>query len=149
LFQKNVPIISVEIEKANHGFECLIDKVDISFISKEVSRANGAKNLSEAVEMFKQILKFGSRLICTWGDQGVSGIDQDGSIIHVSSKCPNKVIDSCGAGDTFTATVIGALLIKKATFKEALEAGCIVAGFKVGQRGFDNLGPVFFTDIGR
>ena len=64
-------IVSIEIEKANQGFENLIPYGDVVFISKDVSEANGAKSLKEALEIFKRHQrKAKSRLICTWGHKG-------------------------------------------------------------------------------
>ena len=54
-----------------------------------------------------------------------------------------RTLDSCGAGDTFVACVI-ASLIKGRTLKTALETGCRIAAKKIGQRGFQNLGDLFF-----
>ena len=48
-----------------------------------------------------------------------------------------------GAGDTFVACVI-ASLIKGRSLKTALETGCRIAAKKIGQRGFQNLGDLFF-----
>jgi len=48
------------------------------------------------------------------------------------------VVDTVGAGDTFIAAVIACLADEK-PLSVALEAGCRVAGNKVGQHGFKGL----------
>ena len=137
-------LVSIEIEKANQGFENLIPYGDVVFISKDVSEANGAKSLKEALEIFKgHQRKPKSRLICTWGHKGAGAIDQNGQVIFVQAELVNNIIDSCGAGDTFIACVI-ASLIKGRSLKTALETGCRIAAKKIGQQGFQKLGDLFF-----
>ena len=52
--QKKSTRISIEIEKANQGFEELIPYADVIFISKDVSELNCAKNLKEALDIFQR-----------------------------------------------------------------------------------------------
>ena len=52
--QKKSTRISIEIEKANQGFEELIPYADVIFISKDVSKSNCAKNLKEALDIFQR-----------------------------------------------------------------------------------------------
>ena len=54
------------------------------------------------------------------------------------------VIDTIGAGDTFNATVVACLSQDK-NLAQALDIGCKVAGFKVGQIGYDGLKEVFYS----
>ena len=136
-------IVSIEIEKANQGFENLIPYGDVVFISKDISEANVAKSLREALDIFKRHQrKPNSRLICTWGKEGAGSIDQDGQVLFVQAEHVPNILDSCGAGDTFIACVI-ASLIKGRSLKTALETGCRIAAKKIGQRGFQNLGDLF------
>ena len=131
-------IISIEIEKANQGFESLI------FISKDVSEANGARSLREALDIFKRLQrKPNSRLICTWGKKGAGSIDQDGQVLFVQAEHVPNILDSCGAGDTFIACII-ASLIQGRSLKTALETGCRIAAKKISQWGFQNLGDDLF-----
>ena len=100
--------------------------------------------LREALEVFKRHQrKQKSRLICTWGHKGAGAIDQNGQVLFVQAELVCNIIDSCGAGDTFVACVI-ASLIKGRSLKTALETGCRIAAKKIGQRGFQNLGDLFF-----
>ena len=85
-----------------------------------------------------------SRLICTWGKDGAGAIDQDGQVFFVQAEHTTEIIDSCGAGDTFTAGVISSL-IKGKTLKIALETGCRLAARKIKQRGLKNLGHLFLS----
>ena len=132
-------MISIEIEKVNQGYEDLLAQVDLAFVSKDASIANGAQNLHEALEVLGPKLKRPhSRLICTWGDQGASGMDEKGQKYFVKAEKVEKIVDSCGAGDTFTATVIGSL-VKGAKFESAIEFACKMAAKKISQVGFRDL----------
>ena len=141
--------VSVEIEKINMGYESLIELADVVFIGKDVSKANGAENMNEALELFKSRMmkkraKISSILICPWGDCGAAGMDPDGKIYIAQAVPPpdDKIIDTCGAGDTFTATAI-ACLHKGYDLQKTLNVACLIAGIKIGQRGYKNLGREF------
>ena len=77
-------------------------------------------------------------MICTWGQDGAGAIDQDGQVLFVEAEHVSDIIDTCGAGDTFTAGVI-ASLIKGKSLKTALENGCSLAAKKIKQKGLKNL----------
>ena len=94
--------------------------------------------MKEAIGIFKSRLRQKSRLICTWGDQGAAGIDHDGQEVFVNAEKVGKVVDTCGAGDTFTASVI-AYLMKGLSLKESMSHGCQLAAKKIQQRGFRDL----------
>ena len=61
---------------------------------------------------------------------------------------PDEIIDTCGAGDTFTATTI-ACLHKGFDLQKTLNLACLIAGFKIGQRGYTNLGREFYQKQGQ
>ena len=130
------------------GYESLIELADVVFIGKDVSKANGAENMNEALEIFKSRMNKKSKnnesiLICPWGDRGAAGMDQDGKIYLAQAVPPDEIIDTCGAGDTFTATAI-ACLYKGYDLQKTLNLACLIAGFKIGQRGYTNLGREFY-----
>ena len=87
-------IVSIEIEKANQGFENLIPYGDVVFISKDVSKANGGKSLREDLEIFKRHQqKPKSRLIWTWGRKGAGAIDQNGQVLFVQAELVSNIIE--------------------------------------------------------
>ena len=55
---------------------------------------------------------------------------------------PVKVIDTCGAGDSFNAATIVALTQGK-TIESAIKFGCKVAGAKIGMYGYTGLKGMF------
>lgn len=132
----------MEVETVGKNYESLIGLADVVFISKDVSRSNGADNLQEAIALFSDKLKPEALLVCTWGDKGAAGCLKGGKPCFQPAYPPAKLVDTCGAGDTFTASVIVAL-IKGYQPEDALKLGCKVAGAKVGQRGLTGLAREF------
>ena len=70
-----------------------------------------------------------------WGDAGAYGMTRDGVAHHCTAFPPENVVDTLGAGDTFNAGLINALVNGK-NLQQALEAGCQLAGRKCGIEGF-------------
>lgn len=79
-------------------------------------------------------------LVCSWGEKGAYGLAQDGRIYFAPAEVPDSVVDTRGAGDTFNAGVIDALLRHQA-LGEALRSACQLAGKKCGIVGLENLIP--------
>ena len=136
--------ISLEIEKPNEGRKSLmfdainLKLIDVLFVSKDVSMYLGATSLKESVKIFKNYDLHQIIVIFTWGDQGAAGIDKNGEEIFVSASKVDYIVDTCGAGDTFTSGVISSLL-KESNLKTALQTGCIYAAKKIQQKGMKNL----------
>lgn len=85
--------------------------------------------------------------VCAWGALGafaLTGVrDEGGRVVETcavlaAASAVERVVDSVGAGDTFNAAVIASLAAGVGA-GEALRAGCLVAGRKVAQAGFDGL----------
>lgn len=78
-------------------------------------------------------------MVCPWGIEGAIAIDNENdSHFAAAAKPPAKAVDSLGAGDTFVASTIHALVQGK-SLQEAIEFGCHIAGAKVGFYGYDNI----------
>uniref|UniRef100_A0A7S4RZS6 Carbohydrate kinase PfkB domain-containing protein n=1 Tax=Alexandrium monilatum TaxID=311494 RepID=A0A7S4RZS6_9DINO len=77
--------------------------------------------------------------ICPWGSLGAFALDcATGQAHFQAARKLDKVVDSVGAGDTFVAACIFALL-RGADAATALLCGCSVAGQKVAQEGLSCL----------
>lgn len=131
--------MSVEIEKERPDIEALYPLADVLLFSRAFVRGRGLDDpqawLERARAQAPQAL-----LVCTWGEQGAYALDLAGEWHHSPAFPPPRVVDTVGAGDTFNAGFIDAMLSGR-TPAEALSAGCRLAGRKVGQIGFDGLGP--------
>ena len=77
-------------------------------------------------------------VVCAWGSEGAAA-GQNDVVITQSAFPPDKVVDTLGAGDTFNAAFIYGQ-VKNWDLKKSLKFACVVAGRKIGQKGFRGLG---------
>jgi ketohexokinase len=85
--------------------------------------------------------------ICGWGELGAFALDaKSGSSYFEPAVKQARVVDSVGAGDTFVAAAIHAL-VSGASPQGALRCGCAVAGLKVSQVGFGSLREAVPADL--
>jgi ketohexokinase len=80
-----------------------------------------------------------SILFCTWGAQGATCLQSaTNQILSAPALNINQVVDTVGAGDTFTAGVMYGLS-HGFDMMDVLTFACELAGRKVAQTGFDGL----------
>jgi ketohexokinase len=142
--------------------EQLIPGCDYIFISKDFARKHNCTNMKDAVTFVKNTFASPhATVICGWGDKGACAIDDKQTVYEVNAHVPeNGVVDTLGtlyaelwyqhinintlgAGDTFIASVIGALSSGR-TLSASLTYGCRIAGHKCGQRGLGSLEGLWF-----
>lgn len=128
----NLPC-SLEVEKPRDKIETLFGFADIILFSKPYAQQQGFEHAAE----FLASLNSGALMTCSWGEDG-AWLKHDANIIHSPAFPPERVIDTLGAGDTFNAALISALLNGESP-SEALTFACQLAGRKCGQTGYDNL----------
>lgn len=127
---------SVEIERPRPHIERLFDHAHVLFFSKDYMMAAGAEDGPAAfLEGMHRRLPH-ARLLGTWGDGGAYGIGPEGRVLHSPAYPPDEIVETIGAGDTFNAGVIDALVSGR-RLGEALESGCRLAGAKCGRAGFE------------
>ena len=76
-------------------------------------------------------------VVCAWGAEGAAAGRAE-EIITQSASRPDQIVDTLGAGDTFNASFIYSQ-IEGMDWKKGLEFACLVAGCKVGQKGFQGI----------
>lgn len=82
---------------------------------------------------------FSATVVCAWGELGAwAQQGKNATLLHSPAFPPPQVVDSLGAGDTFTAAMIAS---QSSGFDivQSLELACRLAGSKVGQRGLEGL----------
>lgn len=136
-------VLSVEVEKPKHWDERLLALADVVFVSKEVARHLGFGDGRAALEGLPAARRAGQLVTCAWGADGAGVRDASGAVHWREAVAPvgGSVVDSVGAGDAFHAGFIAARL-RGAAPADAVGAGVLVAGHKVGQVGFAGLGAV-------
>lgn len=140
-------VVSVELEKAREGCLDLVPLADVVLVSREFARLRGLETPEAMLTAIAPLARAGALIVCTWGSEGAYALDMssDGTrggsrdlpVLHAPAQPPpHGVVDTLGAGDTFTAALIVGLG-KGLPLLTALQGACSVAGMKVGVRGLD------------
>lgn len=128
--------ISLEVEKEREGLDLLWDYPDLIIFSRAFARGRGFEQpegfLAEARRWAPKAL-----LVLPWGEEGAWALQGD-ALLHSPAFPPPEVVDTLGAGDTFNAGLIHAMLSGRA-LEHAVEDACRLAGRKVGQVGLEGL----------
>lgn len=131
--------ISLEVEKLRDNTGELYTLADYIFFSPQVARAYASEPEAFLQAMSAQLPD--TILTCTLGDQGAIGIGVDRKLERSSAYTPVELVETLGAGDTFNAAFIDAILDGK-LLSAALDGACRLAGKKCGQQGFTGLAVV-------
>ena len=123
---------SVEIEKPRPDIDSLFTLADILLFSKHYAQSQGFSNATSFLSSF--LISINAS--CAWGEKGAWFINKKRQIVHSPAFPPEKIVDTLGAGDTFNAAFIHALLKQKPQ-QAALNFACQVAGYKCGRHGLD------------
>lgn len=78
--------------------------------------------------------------MCAWGSEGAAAGQYD-IVVSQNASPPTHTVDTLGAGDTFNAAFIYSQ-VNHWDWKKGLEFACLVAGGKVGQKGFRGVGQL-------
>lgn len=103
-------------------------------------------NASVALLLITICLHCSNKIICAWGSKGAAALDNykeaADDVITSPAYPPEVILDTLGAGDTFCASAIFALVQGK-SLQEALRFGNKIAGSKVGFYGYDGIAGVY------
>jgi len=129
--------ISLELEKCRDNDDQLIELADLLMFSRDYVEHLGFTNPRSFLAT-QQAFHPDKRITCTWGKGGSYGIEPGRDIVHISPDNQTNIVDTIGAGDTFNAGLINAL-VNQSDFPAALAQACHLATTKICQKGFDRL----------
>lgn len=128
--------ISLELEKARDGIECLFATAQLLLCSRGFARHYAFDHPQQFLP-WMQGQAPQADVVLAWGEAGAYGLGSGmQSVCHAPAQPPLQVRDTLGAGDTFNAGMIAARL-QGLTLQAALQQGCQLAGRKCGIYGFD------------
>lgn len=129
--------ISLEVEKAREGIEALFPLANVIIFSHHYAKQKGYQTPEELLKQVKPLAP-NSQLICTWGKEGAWFQPISGEIQHQPALQLEHTVDTLGAGDTFNAGLIDAL-INQQSLSEAVLSATALAARKCQQQGLENL----------
>ncbi|KAI1342262.1 Ribokinase-like protein [Xylariaceae sp. FL0016] len=138
--------ISVEIEKpGREGLEGLAAEADIVFYSRGWAESKLYRSAEECLRAQSGLTRKAAHLLCTWGSEGASCLSlPSGNTVSCRATEPGqkiRVVDTLGAGDTFIAGMLFALLCHDQDWSidTKLTFAVQLATCKVQQEGFDDI----------
>ena len=127
--------LSLELEKPRPGLEACLDYADVLMLSRDW--AAGIADSPEAA--LKQLAaRFPDRILTVTAGSAGAWMAARGEIHHCAPTPGLRVVDSVGAGDTFNAGLIHALVSGEPP-EQALTAAVRLAERKLGQVGFEGV----------
>ncbi|OTA61093.1 Ribokinase-like protein [Hypoxylon sp. EC38] len=138
--------VSVEVEKPGRGgLEDLAAEADVVFYSRSWAESKRYQSAEQCLRAQSGVARKASLLLCTWGSDGASCLSLPS---EKAVSCPAtlagqtiSVVDTVGAGDTFIAGILFALLCHQDWDTERkVQFAVQLATRKVQQDGFDGVG---------
>ncbi|MBF0266570.1 MAG: ketohexokinase [Gammaproteobacteria bacterium] len=131
--------ISTEIEKNRRDIKQLWPLSDVLFFSKSYALDNHSTSAKDFLTQHQN--QFENKVVsCTWGEQGAS-LYGAGEIISSPAFINENTVDTIGAGDSFNAGLIDALIrsdnFNALNSQQVLEYACKTASLKCSRIGFN------------
>lgn len=137
--------ISLDFEKKRDENLLLVKFADVAILGRDFAEILGCFDKKTASYKLKDLTMTDERykndnivIICPWGTDGAAAITPSGDFVEChANPPPNGIVDTLGAGDTFCAGTLHALMNDFNDIKSAIERGCRIAGYKCGFYGYD------------
>jgi ketohexokinase len=128
--------LSLELEKFREGLQPALPLADVLMFSRGWAEAGGATDPEALIAGVARARPEQVQTL-TWGRRG-AWLAHRGQVFHCPPRTGLEVRDSLGAGDTFNAGLIHALVSGEPP-ERALERAVRLAERKLGQQGLDGL----------
>lgn len=128
--------VSLEVEKHRDGIELLFPCADLLLISQAFAEHRGTPPQVLLQALSRELPH--ADIVCAMSERGAVGIRNNGELLSAPASPPGMLLDTVGAGDTFNAAMIDAVL-RGESLGASLDGACRLAGKKCGQYGFDGL----------
>jgi ketohexokinase len=142
--------ISLEVEKERDGIDACLASANVIMFSQHFALGRGYTEPDNFLRAM-QALAPRAKLFCGWGNVGAFAMEE-GHFYQALANSDTIVVDTLGAGDTFNAGVIDALIRGHST-GEALELAVRLAEKKIAQHGinhlFSNDNKIRLTDLNK
>ncbi|WP_017926163.1 PfkB family carbohydrate kinase [Thioalkalivibrio sp. HL-Eb18] len=129
--------ISLELEKPRPGLESCLEWADVLMLSQDWAAGIASRPEEAAVELAR---RYPDRIVTVTAGAEGAWLAQGGQRVHCAPTPGLQVVDSVGAGDTFNAGLINALVSGEPP-EQALVAAVRLAERKLQQTGFERLAP--------
>lgn len=137
--------ISLELEKKRDENLLLIKYADVAILGRDFAVILGGTDKKTSIYKLKELITTDDRykndnclLVCPWGTDGACALSATGEYFDSPAiPPPGKIVDTLGAGDTFCAGTLNALMTDFTDPQKAIEQGCKLAGYKCGFYGYD------------
>jgi len=126
--------VSIELEKPREGIDIVLEWASLLICSRGFAGSRGYVEPKGFLRWLGGVSK-GADVCVAWGEDGAFGLGRDGNFSHAPAFPPERVVDTLGAGDTFNAGLIDAL-VRGGSLSAGIEAGSRLAGIKCGINGF-------------
>lgn len=130
----DVTRISLEVEKPRAGIETLFAVPALLLFGRDYVESRAREETPQDFLRAAHARYPDKQIVCAWGDAGAYAIGPTGELLHSPAWKPERLVDTLGAGDTFNAGLIDALLREDA-LEQALAGACRLAGEKCGVEG--------------
>ena len=126
---------SIEIEKPRPQIESLYPLANVLMFSRACLNVWQEHDPAAFLQQLRTRLP-ATDLVCPWGDDGAYYSARNGETGHVPPYRPERLVDTLGAGDTFNAGLVDALL-GGLDLARATSSACRLAGEKCGHMGLE------------
>ncbi|XP_022220389.2 LOW QUALITY PROTEIN: ketohexokinase [Drosophila obscura] len=147
-------VVSMEFSKQLEEMWPLVDYCDYVICSRKLAREQGWPTPEIACTRIDEKLRtrWGLNLkrpivVFQWAELGAAILEESGKFSLAPAYKPRKMVDTLGAGDTFTAAFIYAVYIRERSVPVAVDFANRMASHKCTKRGFEHIADILIAPV--